>query len=145
MAGTGGHIKFSFVRRMLYRMRLWQYAFSRFRLHFSAVLHAVDSVLYVLAAVAALLCIVDLLLYFGFDHNPSDMGLLQRGLRFVQAVFAVNVLFNFVANGRAAFREARLLKWIVDAGVLISLLPWIYPRPEKPWLTWLDALLYRRA
>lgn len=130
---------------MLYRMRLWQYAFSRFRLHFSVVLHAVDSVLYVLAAVAALLCIVDLLLYFGFDHNPSDMGLLQRGLRFVQAVFAVNVLFNFVANGRAAFREARLLKWIVDAGVLISLLPWIYPRPENPWLPWLDALLYSRA
>lgn len=145
MAGTGGHIRFSFVRRMLYRMRLWQYAFSRFRLHFSVVLHAVDSVLYVLAAVAALLCIVDLLLYFGFDHNPSDMGLLQRGLRFVQAVFAVNVLFNFVANGRAAFREARLLKWIVDAGVLISLLPWIYPRPENPWLPWLDALLYSRA
>lgn len=145
MAGTGGHIRFSFVRRMLYRMRLWQYAFSRFRLHFSVVLHAVDSVLYVLAAVAALLCIVDLLLYFGFDHNPSDMGLLQRGLRFVQVVFAVNVLFNFVANGRAAFREARLLKWIVDAGVLISLLPWIYPRPENPWLPWLDALLYSRA
>ena len=35
-----------------------------------------------------------------------------------------------------------MLKWVVDCGVLISLLPWLYPRPENPWVHWLDALLY---
>ena len=145
MAEGGKHRRSRFVGRMLYRMRLWRYAFGRFRLHFAAALRVASSVLSVLAALSALLCLVDLLLYFGFDHNPSDMGLLRRGLRFVQGVFVLNVLFNLVANGRAAFREARVLKWIVDIGVLVTVLPWLYPRPEHPWLPWLDTLLYSRS
>lgn len=131
--------------RVMYRLRLWQYAFGRFRLHFAPVLKTVAAVLDVAAAIAALLCVVDLLLYFGFDHNPSDRGLLLSGLRFVQGIFAANVIYNLVVNARSTLRDARVLKWIVDIGVLVSLLPWIYPRPSAPWLPWLDTLLYSRA
>jgi len=126
-------------------MRLLKYNFSRFRLHFSKILHAVASVISVFAGVASLLCLVDLLLYFGFDHNPSDRIMLRGGLRFVQAVFVVNVIYGFVFNWRATIRDARWLKWIVDTGVLLSLLAWLYPRPEHPWIPWLDSLLYSHA
>ena len=132
----------SLKKRTLYRVRLWQYAFGRFRLHFAAVIRGISSAIGVVAAVSSLLCIVDLLLLVGFDHNPSDRELLYGGLRFVQAVFAVNVVYNLVFNTRSTLRDTRWLKWVVDCGVLISLLPWLYPRPENPWVHWLDALLY---
>ena len=132
----------SLKKRTLYRVRLWQYAFGRFRLHFAAVIRGISSAIGVVAAVSSLLCIVDLLLLVGFDHNPSDRELLYGGLRFVQAVVAVNVVYNLVFNTRSTLRDTRWLKWVVDCGVLISLLPWLYPRPENPWVHWLDALLY---
>ena len=132
MPHKGSNIFSSAARRALYRVRLWRYDFGRFRLHFAAAIRAGSTVLGVAAAVASLLCIVDLLLYFGFDHNPSDRGLLRGGLRALQAVFAANVLYSLVLRGRATLRDSRVLKWIVDAGVLLSLLPWLYPRPGHP-------------
>ena len=145
MPHKGSNIFSSAARRALYRVRLWRYDFGRFRLHFAAAIRAGSTVLGVAAAVASLLCIVDLLLYFGFDHNPSDRGLLRGGLRALQAVFAANVLYSLVLRGRATLRDSRVLKWIVDAGVLLSLLPWLYPRPEHPWIPWLDTVLYSHA
>lgn len=125
-----------------YRMRLWRYSYSRFRLKFGEALRKTSVALSVLCAVASLLCIVDLLLYFGFDHNPADKALLHRGLRVAQGVFAVGVVYGLVFDYKATLRNSRLLKWIVDAGVLLSLLSWIYPRPENPWVEWLDTILY---
>lgn len=141
----GRHTSSSLWRRALYRVRLWRYSFGRFRLHFAAAIRSVANALSVLSAVAALLCIIDLLLYFGIDHNPSDIGLLRRGLRVVQAVFAIEVVFGLTVNAASTLRDARLLKWVVDAGVVLALLTWIYPRPSEPWLPWLDSLLYSRA
>lgn len=145
MSGNGlNRIKHLWLR-VVYRMRLMQYGFSRFRLHFGGAIRVGTSVMSVLAAIASLLCIVDLLLYFGFDHNPSDLGMLRSGLRGVQAVFGVNVLYNLVFNARTTLRDSRVLKWIVDTAVVLSLLVWLYPRPEHPWVPWLETVLYSRA
>ncbi|MDE6108723.1 MAG: hypothetical protein K2F72_00355, partial [Muribaculaceae bacterium] len=132
-------------RRVMYRLRLARYAFGRFRLHFGSTLRFIGSVLAVTATVASLLCIVDMLLYVGFDHNPADAGLLRRGLRTVQAIFGANVIFGVLSDPRGTLRNTRLLKWIVDIGVLITLMAWIYPRPVHPWIPWLAAVLYSRA
>ncbi len=129
----------------MYRLRLARYAFGRFRLHFGNTLRFIAAVLSVLATVASLLCIVDMLLYVGFDNNPSDAGLLRNGLRLVQAIFGANVIFGLLMNPRATLRDSRVLKWIVDVGVLLSLAVWIYPRPAHPWIGWLDTVLYSRA
>ena len=129
----------------MYRLRLARYAFGRFRLHFGSTLRLVATLMAVLATVGSLLCIVDLLLYVGFDHNPSDAGLLRKGLRTVQAVFACNVVAGFLKDPRAALRDTKLLKWIVDMGVLLTIAAWIYPRPAHPWIGWLDAVLYSRT
>lgn len=141
--GLGSRIALQW-RRLRYKARLQQYRFSRFRMQFGQALRTGSSVLWAVALVASLLCVVDMLLYFGFDHNPSDLGLLNRGLRAVQAVFAVNVVYNLALNTADTLRSTRWPKWIVDAGILLTLLPWIYPRPEHPWLPWLDAVLYSR-
>lgn len=141
--GLGSRISLQW-RRLRYKARLQQYRFSRFRMQFGQALRTGSSVLWAVALVASLLCVVDMLLYFGFDHSPSDLGLLNRGLRAVQAVFAVNVVYNLVLNTADTLRSTRWPKWIVDAGILLTLLPWIYPRPEHPWLPWLDAVLYSR-
>ncbi len=99
----------------------------------------------VLATIASVLCVVDMLLYVGFDHNPSDAGLLRNGLRTVQIIFGANVIFGALSDPRGTLRNTRLLKWIVDIGVLITLMAWIYPRPVHPWIPWLAKVLYSRA
>jgi hypothetical protein len=86
-------------------MRLWRYSYSRFRLKFGEALRKTSVALSVLCAVASLLCIVDLLLYFGFDHNPADKALLHRGLRVAQGVFAVGVVYGLVFDYKATSAE----------------------------------------
>lgn len=130
------------LQRAAYRLRLWQYAYERFRLHAATALRVIGTIINVLTGLAAVACIIDLLLYIGFDHNPSDRTLLRGALRCVQAVFAAKVLFGIAFNIRATLRDTRILKWIVDIGILISLIPWVYPRPVHPWIPWLDHVLY---
>lgn len=129
-------------RRMRYRGHLSLYRFDRFRRKFAPALRFGTSTLWALSLVASLLCVVDMLLYLGFDHNPGDIRLLTRGLRAVQALFAVNVVYNLVFNPATTLRSTRWPKWIVDIALLLTLLPWIYPRPEHPWIPWLDTVLY---
>lgn len=146
MSQPGRSPRFSLMwRRMRYNARLRMYRFSRFRMKFGETLRRGSAMLWAASLVASILCIVDLLLYFGFDNNPSDIGMLGRGLRAVQAVFAVNVLYNIVFIPADTLRTTRWPKWIVDIAIVLTLLPWVYPRPDHPWLPWLDALLYSRA
>ncbi|MDE7406942.1 MAG: potassium transporter, partial [Muribaculaceae bacterium] len=52
------------------------------------------------------------------------------------------MILNLALTFRNTLHTTRVIKWIVDGGILLSLLPWIYPRPEAPWIQWLDSVLY---
>lgn len=127
--------------RMRYRWRLAGYRLSRYRLSFDKVLRIAASVLSVATLVASLLCIVDLLLYFGFDHNPSDLGLLRRGLRVVQGVFALSVVSDLLSRHPGLPRGARCMRAIVNVAVLLTLWPLVLPSGIVPGL---DGVLRSR-
>lgn len=106
------------------------------------VIARVSSVLSVTTMVFSVVTLVVLMYYIGFDHAENESATIRGVLRVSQGVFTAAVLFNLIFNFRETTHRARVLKWIVDAGMLLALLPWIYPRPEQPWIVWLEQLLY---
>lgn len=110
--------------------------------HYINIIKGATSVLAVLTFVMAIACVMFLITYAGYDHEPSRIRIIRHFLHIIQGVFALNVVFNFVFNPRTTFRETRIIKWIVDIAIVISLIPLLYPRPHNPWIAWLAEILY---
>ena len=72
----------------------------------------------------------------GFDLSQADTASLRRMLRAAQAVFILRVAYGLIFFFRPTCRQTTWVKWIVDCMILLTLLPWIYPHPEHPWLPW---------
>ena len=98
-----------------------------------------------LTVAAALVCLVALVLYEGFDRSVITYSHIKPWLRMAQAIFAVNVVFNLTLRFKVTVRENRVLKWIVDFALLLTLIPWIYPHPTNPWFPALDKFIYSKA
>lgn len=119
--------------------------FRRFTSRFTPVIDAIASVLGVIAFAAAVTCLVELLLHVGFEHSPAEIRLMNRVLKGCQIVFLTSIIFNLVFRYRNTMRHTRIVKWIVDTAVLITLLPLVYPHPEHPWIPMLEHVLYNRT
>ena len=118
------------------------HAYRRATSHFIPIIRSGSNALAFLTFAAAVACIVGLVVYLGFDHTEAERKLLQRLFRGVQIIFIINILYNLSLNFRATLKETRIIKWIVDIGVLVTLLPLAYPHPEHPWIPLLERLLY---
>lgn len=119
--------------------------FRRFTSRFTPVIDAIASVLGVIAFVAAVTCLVELLLHVGFEHSTDEIRLMNRVLKGCQIAFLTSIIFNLVFRYRNTVRHTRIVKWIVDTAVLITLLPLVYPHPEQPWIPVLEHVLYNRT
>lgn len=124
------------------RTRLLRHSYSRFTSHFGATIRMSSAALSVMTCVAALLCLVTLTVYIGYDHDRKALSQLYTLVRGAQITFIINVLFNLVLNFKATVRDTRIIKWIVDVAILVTVLPLLYPHPEHPWLPWLERILY---
>ena len=128
--------------------RQWQIVKSnylRLTSHFMRPIATIASVLDIITVIASLICLTSLTVYGGFDHKPEDTRLLFHILRGCHILFLINVLYNLILNSRQTLRQTRIIKWIVDAAMLISLLPLIYPHPLHPWIPFLEKVLYSRS
>ncbi len=95
--------------------------------------------------VASAVCLICLLIHFGFDRSPQETKTLARILRAIQILFATGIIFNLLFNFKETVGQTKIIKWITDAGILITLLPLAYPRPDRPWIPLLEQILYNRA
>lgn len=127
--------------------RQWQIArhsYLRLTSHFMRTISVISRGLGAIALLASAVTIVSVIVYGGFDHTTDDVKLIFRILKICQICFISNVLFNYLLNTRQTLRQSKIIKWIVDAGILLSLLPLAYPRPDHPWIPALDTILYSR-
>ena len=62
----------------------------------------------------------------------------------IQWIYVVRILFSLIFDYRRTITYTKVIKWIVDIAVLVTLLPAIYPRPDAQWLPWLSTILYSR-
>ena len=134
------------MKRVAATLRCWsnrhRASFVRFTHRSAPVLAMLTTTLEVLVAVASVVFIVNLIIYAGYDHSQSEITLLRRAFRWIQGLFCFNILYNLAFNLRHTLRESRVIKWIIDAVMLLTMLPWIYPHPANPWLPWLATALY---
>lgn len=124
------------------RIALMRHATLRYGHRSLPVISGISQALIVISVVAEIVCLVALVIRAGYDHNPDDVRRIHNLLRLCQGIFITNVSFNLIFNPRNTFRNTRTVKWIVDIAMLVTLLPWIYPHPEHPWIPWLEAILY---
>lgn len=94
--------------------------------------------------IAALICIVLLTVYVGFDHLPSSVMWLRLGLRFIQCLFLVNITVDLLWGKHSYTRYTSLIMWIVRGAMLLTFLPLVYPHPLNPWIPFLERFLYSR-
>lgn len=112
--------------------------------HFSSLIHSVSRVLDVAGFFISIACLTILTVYVGFEHEARNLALMNKCLRWIQAVYIFTILFNLTMNFRHTVRNTRFLKWVTEIGLLITLLPALYPHPEHPWIPVLEQILYSR-
>ena len=105
-------------------------------------INAMQRVFMALSIVASFACVISLVIHVGYEHNAADYSLISHLMHIIQAIFCINVIFSYTLNIKATLQSARTIKWIVDIAVLLTLIPLIYPQPAKPWLPWLESVLY---
>ena len=98
--------------------------------------------LLILSAIASVVCLVSLVIHAGYDHTDEEIIAIRHVLRWVQGIFLCNVLFNLIFRFRETLRDTKLVKWLVDIAMLVTLIPRLYPHPANPWLPWLEQILY---
>ncbi|MDE6049637.1 MAG: potassium transporter [Paramuribaculum sp.] len=100
------------------------------------------SLLNILAFIASVGFVVAVVILGGFRHSAGEVNAIHQWLRVIQGIFIVNVLYGLVFRFHHTVHESRLFKWIIDIAVLVTALPWMYPRPGHPWIPILDTILY---
>lgn len=130
-------------QRIKDRVKRWRYAYGRFIRRFVQPIRSISNVVDWVTVATALICLVALVIYAGFERSGLHPH-LARTIRGCQIVFLLGLGFNLTLNLRATIRQSRLIKWIVNLALLLTLLPLIYPRPEHPWIPLLEQILYSR-
>lgn len=130
------------VARMLGNERRWRKQFESATHRFVAPIRIGSRVLDVITLLASFTALGCLATHLGFEHSANDYVKIFRLLRIVQGVFIFNIIYNLTLNFRDTRKRTLILKWIIDLAVLTTLLPWMYPHPEHPWIPWLERLLY---
>lgn len=130
---------------MLRLVEILRYSRNRFRYELkrhAGRVRVINGTLSILSFILSIAVIVTLLVWIGFDHAEHETKTMWLILKCSQWVFTVTILFGLLFSFRTTVKSNRLIKWIVDLGILLLLIPTIYPQPLHPWINWLSALLY---
>lgn len=93
---------------------------------------------------ASVVCVALVVAYIGYEHEPKELVVIRRLLRAVQWVFTANILINTALSWRRTVAETRIVKWIVDVGVMVLLIPTLLPAPLLDWMGVVGDILYDR-
>lgn len=125
-------------------LRDWSYSYNRAVIHCQPAIRFVARFLDVLSFIASVVCIIAGAVFTGFDHSPVETAHLGRAIRLCQIIFISKVIFGLVVTAKETKRDSRILKWVVDCAILLTLPALVYPHPENPWIPALEQLLYNR-
>lgn len=128
--------------RMRYARARFTYSRTRFITHSEQKLLFISRLLNTLAGIASVVSMVVLVMYIGYNLSPSDSRLLKHTLRGIQILFGAHILFHLVFFFRTTLSDSRVIKWVVDIGILMSLIFWIFPEIERPWFPTLNHILF---
>lgn len=119
-------------------------AFRRMTHRFVTVIRRASVTINALSVAAAIALLAAMVVYMGYEHSVHDLLLLRSVIRGAQIVFLADILFSAIFIPRQPTDRSRVVKTVVETAMLVTLLPLLYPRPDHPWIPWLDTLLYSR-
>lgn len=123
------------------RLALWRkkadYSRAIFLSRFDRPIDVAATVLDFASGAASLACLVCLAVFVGYDLNPADRLYVSRMLRVCQLVFAVALAYRFIFRFRAQIRQSRIIQWMVDAALLMTIVAWAWPQSQLPMLSWM--------
>ena len=102
------------------------------------------SILGVATVLGSMACVALFIAYLGYDRSPAEVKSMMVWFKAIQWIYVVRILFSLIFDYRRTITYTKVIKWIVDIAVLVTLLPAIYPRPDAQWLPWLSTILYSR-
>lgn len=99
----------------------WRLAWhANLRLHsplIKTVTAAVELVTF-LGAIGFMVCFV---MYIGYEHTQGQQIRLMTAMNAMRWLFALNIATHLLLDSRESLAKTRAFKWIVDAGILLSL------------------------
>lgn len=122
-----------------------KYSYTLYLSNFRRTLEAISDCTEVASGLASIACLVALIVYTGYNLSPSEVKLIKLTLRTCQVIFIISAVFDIFMHLKKMKRQTRIIKWVIYIAILLTLLSWIYPRPEHPWIPWLKNLLYSRG
>jgi Trk-type K+ transport system membrane component len=119
---------------MFYKLRIilehqWReliFNYRRFVVQFASTIRLLSKVLEVVTWIVAMLCITTLIVYVGYEHNPTHVAITKSIMHSVQLTFIINVIFNLALKFQETIRETRFIKWVVDVLLLLTFVPWFF-------------------
>lgn len=132
--GMAGRLRYARAKFVFYR--------TRFIAHFEQKLLFLSSVLKTLAGIASVVSVVVVVVYIGYNLSPSEASMLKHTLRGIQILFGVHILYHLIFFFRTTLKESKVIKWLVDIGILLSLTFWIFPEIERPWYPTLNHIIF---
>lgn len=103
-----------------------------------------ESAIHIISTIAAISLLAIYVVYLGYDHSNLELIVLRRSIRAIQIIFLADIILSYILEARVGAQCPSKLKRVVEILVLLTLVPLIYPRPDHPWIAWLDTLLYSR-
>ena len=94
--------KTGFIQTIKTRCRNIRFAVRRMLHRGADVIHNIAEFLMVISGIAALACIVCLVIHVGYEHSPQGFETISRILRAMQWIFGANVIFGLTFNLGAA-------------------------------------------
>lgn len=80
-----------------------------------------------LSGVASVVCVVVMVLYAGYNLDATE-ALHLRGIAHIcLLIFTVHIVYQFTFLYRTTVKEAKPIKWIVDAAIILAALIWFFP------------------
>lgn len=117
-------------------------AATRLRTRYRRVISRASQISLYVAAFASLLCMFMMLVYVGFEHDMHLLVYIKRILRGIQSVFLINIVLDILNQERKHTGVVRFFIWVVDALMILTVFPWIYPHPVHPWIPLLEQFFY---
>lgn len=127
-----------------YSLKKWKYAYSIFSSHFERTILIISSILEIAAGIASVGCLICLTVYVGYELDATERKLIYRLINISMGIFCLSFLYDTVFRFRTMVKQSRIIKWIVDAGLVLSAIASITSEPQNPWIPWLSTLIYSK-
>lgn len=127
------------------RLRAFRAAFRRFVRRSYTLIKTLSQLMLISTNVAAVTCIICMVIHVGYNHTQAEYETIYRIMRIVKWAFISSVVFDLTLNIYSTVRNSRLMKWIVDIGIVILLLTSVFPPPSHRLFHWIGTVFYSTA